>query len=93
MAELDALVHVPTVVGVPVDSDYEPTENDVESDAADYLRRAVEQLRTNAHFLAFIGDPLLTRTVTKRERTMIDKQLGAMLPLIDEIDELLDEVE
>lgn len=83
------LENIPQIVGTVVE-EFEETEEDSE---AELLTDASDMLKTCATLFEFIAEPDLCKNVTKRERTIIRKQLDRIYELTDALDKAVEELE
>ena len=74
--------------GTSEDEEFE----DVSSSTADTMETATDFLKSTGVLLEYISDPILCRTITKREREVIHRHLEALYKLTDSLEETIEEL-
>lgn len=72
------------------EDDTETDDDTIDENAYASLKEAAEVLKTNAVLFEFLSNPSLCRAISKRERTIIDKQVKRIDTLVDRLDAELD---
>lgn len=89
--ELDRLEKL-TAAGKTTATDEDDFEEADEDPALEHLQKAKELLLTSATLLEYLGNPDFIKTVTKRERKAIDRQVDRIYDLTNELTETIAEL-
>jgi hypothetical protein len=69
------------------DDDFEEIDED---SAAELLQELLKPMDSVYHLLCYMSDPLLARTITNRERKLIDRLLEKIHPLLERAHEIVE---
>jgi hypothetical protein len=86
--ELDKLEKYFTAKQESSDEAYE----DVDEEAVEQLEDASEMLRDTAILLEFLGNPDFCKSITKRERAIIDRHVDKLWSFVEELNTTVSEL-